>query len=119
MLEGVRILLVEEEFLVALDMQDILREAGVAEVETCRTTVEAMRLSERLGEYHLAIIEAQLGSPTAVEFARRLRAAGVAVVVSSADRTLSHLFPHAGMLEKPFDAAALLLACRAARESVS
>ncbi len=117
--QAIRILLVEEEFLVSLDMQDILREAGMTEIDTCRTMAEAAAMHDRLHDYDLAIIEAQFGAPLAVDLADKLLSAGVAVVVTSADGNLGAQFPGASMLEKPFDAAALLAACRIAREGVS
>ncbi len=112
-------LIVEEEFLVALEIQQVLQQAGIGEVLSFRVTAEAEPRFEQLATCSIAVVEAHLGAAPVIEFVTRLAMAGVPVVVTSADRSLSSLFPLATCLDKPFDAASLLAACARARALVS
>jgi DNA-binding NarL/FixJ family response regulator len=114
MLSATRALVIEEEALVALDIQDVLTEHGVAEVVHHRSLPEVIPHDEPLLGFDLAIVEAKLGAAAVVAFTRRLAEAGVRVVVMSADHAAPQFFPHATPLSKPFDAASLIAACEAA-----
>lgn len=112
-MDGLRALIVEEEYLVAADIEQTLRAAGAHEITLLRKIADATVLP--LSSFDLAIIEAGFGSAEAIRFATSLQGAGVGVVVTSADRAVQSLFTGAIPLEKPFDSTALLVACRAAR----
>ena len=112
-MHGLHVLVVEEEYLIAADMEQTLRAAGVAEV-TIVGDADATRAFD-LSSFDVAVIEAKFGSESAVALCAALRAAGVAVVVTSADHAVQALFTGATPLQKPFDTAALLAACDAAR----
>ncbi len=112
-MHGLRVLVVEEEYLVAADMEETLRAAGVAEV-TIAGDADAAR-GFGFSSFDMAVIEAKFGSESAVALCAALRAAGVAVVVTSADHAVQALFTGAIPLQKPFDSTALLSACDAAR----
>jgi DNA-binding response OmpR family regulator len=112
-MNGLHILIVEEEYLIAADMEQTLRAAGSAEV-TIVSDADAARAAD-FSKFNLAVIEAKFGSESAIRLCADLRAAGVAVVVTSADHAVQTLFTGAIPLQKPFDSAALLLACDAAR----
>ncbi|WP_156342797.1 hypothetical protein [Devosia sp. A16] len=112
-MHGLHILLVEEEYLIAADMEQTLRAAGASEVTIVANSASTASLD--FSDFQLAIIEAKFGSAAAVALNDRLRAAGVAVVVTSADHAVQALFTDATPLYKPFDAPALLAACEAAR----
>lgn len=114
-----RVLIIEEEALLALEIQDVLAEHGSTEVRHYRNLAEAAPHFAELATFPLAIVEARLGAPEVVAFTERLAQAGVAVVVMSADRASTELFPHAIGLGKPFDAAGLLAACNAAKAHLS
>jgi len=115
MLSATRALVIEEEALVALDIQDVLNQHGVAEVELYRRVGDAIPHADRLREFDLAIVEARLGAAEVVAFTKQLAEAGVGTVVMSADRTAPQFFPHAVPLAKPFDAGALVAACTTAQ----
>lgn len=115
-MHGLHILVVEEEYLVAADIEQTLRAAGAADV-TIVLDAEAAR-SRDFANVQIAVIEAKFGSPNAVALCEALRAAGVAVVVTSADHAVQALFTGAIPLQKPFDSATLLSACDAARRRV-
>lgn len=112
-MHGLHALVVEEEYLVAADIEQTLRSAGAAEV-TIKGDANAARALDHSG-FSLAVIEAKFGSAEAVALCAALRAARVPVVVTSADAAVQALFTGATPLAKPFDTEALLAACAAAR----
>ena len=82
MLAGARILIVEDEFLIALDIQRVVEDAGAHQSVLARTFAKAGALAARFESFDLAIIT----SPDAGEAAAasRLIDAGVAIVICSA-----------------------------------
>jgi DNA-binding response OmpR family regulator len=115
MLQGVRVLVVEREILIAIDIQRILEDAGAAEVVLARAASDAAIADAGSWAYGLAVIDAQMGAPEAVMLVRALHAAGVPVILVSADRTVAARFTAQAVLEKPFTGASLLAACAAVR----
>jgi len=113
------VLIIEEEALLALEIQDVLAEHGFGEIRHLRSVAEAAPHFDELAAFRLAIVEARFGAAEVVAFTERLAQAGVATVVMSADRAATELFPHAAALGKPFDAAGLLAACDVATAGVS
>ena len=100
-MHGLRVLIVEDEYLVAVDMEQTLQAAGVANVTTVRDAAAAVASS--LSSFDIAIIEANFGSESSVELCTALQAAGVAVVVTSADLAVQALFTGAVPLQNLFD----------------
>lgn len=109
---GLSVLIVEEEYLVAAAMEATLLAEGAGNVSIARNVDH---LDPRARGIDLAIVEAKLGAPAVIKFAGELQDAGVATVVTSADRAVAALFTGSVPLEKPFDDATLLAACEAAR----
>ena len=114
MLTATRAFVIEEEALVALDIQDVLMRHGATEVLHFRNVDEAARHAAQLQGFTLAIVEARLGAAEVVAFTRELSAAGIGTVVMSADQASADLFPGTVPLAKPFDATGLVAACVAA-----
>ena len=115
MLNGKRVYVVEDEAIVAMEMQQILEDAGA--------TVSIFREAGEFGEHHLSstdlvLFDARLGAKPVVEFAARLRAAGLPMVVASADSGIGTLFPDAVPLAKPFFGQTLIEACERALEAL-
>jgi DNA-binding response OmpR family regulator len=110
----VNVLIIEEEPLLALDIESVLADHGSVQVTHYRSAADASGVAGLQG-FGLAVVEARLGAAETVALTERLARAGVATVVMSADRKSLELFPHATPLEKPFDARRLLAACDAAR----
>lgn len=109
---GRTVLVVEEEYLIAADIEYSLTTEGTREILLARDVAEASRMD--LTGVDLAIIEARLGDPDVVAFAAQLRERGIGVVVTSADKAVQTLFTGSVPLEKPFVASALLAACATA-----
>lgn len=114
MLSDRHVLVVEAEFLIALDMQRILEQAHAARIVFARTIAEAADLGEGVRAFDLALVELPPGDPAAVALARQLRSAGVAVAVTIAATDLQYGLPGLDgvpFLRKPFSDLDLLAAC--------
>ncbi|WP_341213498.1 response regulator [uncultured Limimaricola sp.] len=113
-LDGVRVLLVEDESLVAMLGEDVLTEAG------CSVTV-AMRLSDALhavdqGDLDVAILDVNLGNETSYPVAERLTQRDIPFVFATgyAAAGLAGGFATHRCVQKPYDPSQLLAAARAA-----
>lgn len=112
-----RILLVEDEMLIALDIESTLHELGHA-VFSATTVAEALQHLEH--GIDLAILDFQLQGGDTTGLARHLRASGIPFVVCSGDIGLDDLgaaFAGASFLPKPFSTDGLLRAVSHAAES--
>ena len=85
MLSGRTVLVVEEEFLIALDLQRMLEAQAAGPALFARSWNEAAALRDRWEELGLAIVEFRTGETQAIELAADLRSAGVPVVICTSD----------------------------------
>jgi CheY-like chemotaxis protein len=117
MLSRLRLLIVEDVFLIALDIQRVLEDANAAQTVFARNFAEASSLADRFGEFDLAIVNPP--DPASLEIAARLAAAGLAIVVCTAARIDLSGTPLAGapLVIKPFSDEDLLAACREALDA--
>ena len=118
MLSAERLLIVEEEFLIALDIQRAVEGANAQGVVFARNFYEVAALGERLAEFDLAIVNAPRPGTNDQEVADDLVRRGVAVVICSAAPGDFRDTSLAGteIVEKPFSDEHLLAACRRALE---
>ena len=76
LLNGKRCLVLDDEFLIALDIQQILELAGAKHVASVATASEAMELLRREPKFDIAVLDVKLGAEqrgvTAWSLARRL-----------------------------------------------
>ncbi len=79
-LNGVRVLVVEDDPLLAMDLEATLVEAGAVVVALCHTLDEAMARVEA-EDFAVAVLDFALGSETASPVARRLANRGVPFVL--------------------------------------
>jgi DNA-binding response OmpR family regulator len=70
-LKGARVLVVEDDFFILMDLESILTAAGAEVVGPCRTVKDAMPLAERDG-LSAAILDIQLEHETVEPVARKL-----------------------------------------------
>ena len=116
MLQNTKILVLEEEFLIAIDLQEMLEANGATDLVFASTVNEAEALLQRGAGFDLAIAEARFGRPEIIALCAALAHRGVAVVVTSADCETGRVFGDLPVIEKPFDERQLVAACRLAMQ---
>lgn len=85
MLNGRPALIVEDEFLIALDIQRMLEIHGVGQVLFARNSEEARQLQSHWNEIALAIIELRYDDPNSGELPKDLALAGIPVIVTTSN----------------------------------
>ncbi len=102
-LAGLRVLILEDEVLIAMDLELVCRELGAADVAVARTLDEAEAAA--CAGFDAAVLDIMVAGRSTIEFATRLFARGVPVVFatgySDAERLVEAL---AGVqiVDKPF-----------------
>lgn len=93
-LDGACVLLLEDEFLVALDAEEILKELGVRQIETAATLSDAEERA-RNGRFDIAVLDVNINGEASFGLAESLRARGIPVVFVTGyelkDRAIPHL----------------------------
>jgi CheY-like chemotaxis protein len=115
-LAGKRVLVVEDEFLIALDIQNILENAGAEAVLAYRVN-EALETIRSNGPFAAALLDLKLDGETSIPIAEKLHADGVPFVFSTGmpgDAAIAARFPDVTIVTKPFDAEMLVSALAAA-----
>lgn len=108
-LEGLEILLLEDEALIALDVEQLCREHGAAEVRVART-LDAATAAFSTG-FDAAILDLMLGSQSTIDLARQLVEKGVPFIFATghvAQDTLLAPFPGVPVVGKPYFGAGLI-----------
>jgi light-regulated signal transduction histidine kinase (bacteriophytochrome)/CheY-like chemotaxis protein len=108
-LAGANVLVVEDQFLIAMDVEAMLGEAGAARVETCATVAEALA---RLAGFRpdVAMLDVQLGTETSEAVARRLVADGIPFAFASgfSEAGLPDGLAEVPLIRKPYGAPAVI-----------
>ena len=96
------ILLLEEEYLIALDMDDMLREVGFSKVLVCCDTSTSEKLLNS-NMVDAAILDFHLGADTSEKIARRLIREGIPFIVASGGQRndRSQALSKGGWIPKP------------------
>lgn len=85
MLKGRTTIVVEEEFLIALDLQRMLEGLGAGQTLFARTPAEARQLISNWPDLALAVVEARMGNPATMTLIDALVAAKVPVLLTTGD----------------------------------
>ena len=104
MLSGATVLVIEEEFLIALDIERMLQALSVKQVLFARDAEEAQGMRIALSEISLAIVEINSWRQHSLASIDRYLAAGIKVVLSTADSALRNgvrQFPGTPVVCKP------------------
>lgn len=115
MLNGRTALVVEEEFLVALDIQRMLEALGVGQTLFARTAEEAELQRASWPDLGLAIVEVRSHRTAAHALVDGLRREGIPLVLTTADVTMgesSGPYPGLTVLSKPLPEEAMATAIR-------
>jgi len=79
---GCRILVVEDDFFIRIDLESILRDAGAEVIGPCRGIADALELLTK-SQVTAAILDMQLGHETVVPVARELTKRGTPFIFYS------------------------------------
>ena len=124
LLAGKRCLVLDDEFLIALDIQQILELAGAKHVASVASASEAIELLRREPKFDLAVLDVKLGGAEghSLGVAAMLAKAGTPFVFLTGmrvDNVHAKKFPQAPVVEKPYDASTLLDAAQRALKSAA
>jgi CheY-like chemotaxis protein len=86
MLKGRTALIVEGEFLIALDIQRMLEALNVGQTLFARNAAEAHKMQADWPDIALAVVELKLDQAPNRDLTEALRAAGIPVVMTAAER---------------------------------
>ena len=118
-LAGKRCLVLEDEFLIALDVQQTLEAAGAA-VTCFGDGAEALRELESGAHYDLAVLDLKLSGSDSTGVAALLTGRGTPFVFLTGMRPDDvRSFPHAPVVEKPYKVETLMAALRRALGGVT
>lgn len=104
-LQDMRVLLVEDSMIVALDGEDALRDLGAAEVQTAASVARAEQLLASRS-FDFAVLDYNLGSDSSLAIAERLVADGVPFVFATGygdSLDVPEALRGIGLVKKPFD----------------
>src|ERR1043165_2967141 len=81
-LDGARVLVLEDEFLIAMDVEQLCRDHGAADVVIARglAEIDGQSLPSR---FDAAVVDLMLGEVSTLGFAAQLRGAGIPFVFAS------------------------------------
>jgi len=124
LLAGKRCLVLDDEFLIALDIQQILEFAGAKHVASVASASEAIELLRREPKFDLAVLDVKLGGAEghSLGVAAMLAKAGTPFVFLTGmrvDNVHAKKFPQAPVVEKPYDALTLLDGAQRALKSAA
>jgi two-component system, response regulator PdtaR len=119
LLSGRRCLVLDDEFLIGLDIQQILERAGAPHVDCVANATDALKLLRSGLKFDLAVLDVKLSGPSpnslgVAALATELRTPFVFLTGMRVDDIHAKQFPQAPVIEKPYDAIALLDAVRRA-----
>jgi CheY-like chemotaxis protein len=114
-LAGMRLLIVEDEFIVTLDIERVLESAGVAEIVSAGRVADALQALDEGSNFDLALVDRDSALPVV----ERLAALAIPFVIltGSPDTAETRSFPQAPVVGKPFDDATLMAALELALSS--
>ena len=108
---GKRFLVLDDEFLIAFDIQQVLEGAGAAAVACTGNAADALHAIKSAQPFDLAVLDFRLeGQTSSLEIADALVAAAIPFVFLTGmlgDRELKK-YPNAPVVEKPYDARLLI-----------
>lgn len=108
-----RILVIEDEPLVAFDTEHFLAEAGFEIVATIDSVAEALAILEAEADLHLVLADVELADGNGIDVARAARARGIEVLFVTGHCPIGARDVAAGCLSKPYPQRDLLAAIEA------
>jgi light-regulated signal transduction histidine kinase (bacteriophytochrome) len=120
-LAGLRVLLVEDQFVIALDAEQLLKEAGAAEIDIAATPAEAERI---LASFRpdIALLDVNLGRVTSLGVAEKLTTLGVPFIFATGygdSQMIGEAFSSVPVVRKPYSKQTLLEGLAEARRAAT
>jgi CheY-like chemotaxis protein len=103
-LEGLRILLLEDEVLIAMDVEQLFLDQGAAEVVTIRN-LEDIDEDAVTGNFDAVVVDVMLNGVSTLGFAARLKEMGIPFVFASGvgkNPDMAAAFPDTILVSKPY-----------------
>lgn len=116
LLSDMRILIVEDEFLIAMDAEQLCRDSGAADVAII-SNLTAINGEAPNFDFDVVILDIMLNGTSTLSFARKLQERAIPFVFASGYNDLGELradFPSVAVLAKPYSGADLIGAVAAA-----
>ena len=116
LLDGLRILVLEDEFLIAMDVEQLCRDYGAGDVVIARDLAE-IEPQDVVAQFDAAIVDLMLGGASTLDFASRLRQKGVPFIFASGHSDADEIkaaFPGIRLVAKPYSGDDLIEAVAAA-----
>lgn len=116
LLDGLRILVLEDEFLIAMDVEQLCRDYGAGDVVIARDLAEIDRKNVA-SRFDAAIVDLMLGGTSTLDFASGLLQSGVPFVFASGYSDANEIktsFPDVRLITKPYSGDDLIGAVAAA-----
>lgn len=112
---GLRVLVAEDEYLVAREIRSVLVTAGCGDVRLAASLADAESIASA-GDVHAALLDVKLGERVVYPLAERLERLGVPVifVTGYATEAIPPHLAHLPLIQKPFPHARLLTTLRQA-----
>ena len=104
LLAGLRVLVLEDEFLIAMDVEQICRDHGAADVRIVRSLSE-VEDDRPVPDCDAAILDVMLAGQSTLDFADRLAQAGLPFIFASGyaeSRDIAVRFPGVDIVGKPY-----------------
>ncbi|WP_235679081.1 response regulator [Aquibium microcysteis] len=104
-LDGRSILILEDEYLIAMDVEQSCLERGAREVTILRSLEQLRGRASEQDRFDAAILDLRLGGESTVHFARELVARGVPFVFATGMTDVGELtdsFPDVPVIGKPY-----------------
>lgn len=115
LLNGLRVLLLEDEVLIAMDVEQLCLDNGAAMVKTVRDLAEIKAANPAL--FDIAIVDLRLGGQSTLGFARRLNEMDIPFIFASGYTDIEEIaqeFPGVIFVPKPYSGNDLIDAVAAA-----
>lgn len=120
-LAGLKVLIVEDEFLIAMDVEQMCLEQGAAEVTIMRAVGEVAEALDQGQRYDVAILDLTVSGESTLGLAGRLQGAGIPFIFATGypdNPQIAQAHPGAIVVAKPFMGSALVDAIKATLAAV-
>jgi CheY-like chemotaxis protein len=115
-LSGLRVLLLEDEYLIAVDVEQLCQDNGARSVAIVRSLDELDSTAVDQPDFDVAIIDLILNGASTLDFAQQLQARGLPFVFATGYTELDEVgqrFPGVPIVSKPYSSGDLLEAVTA------